>query len=47
MASGGKDKENLSPMIKVMREREISDQDRQDIVAFLKALSGDFPGKDG
>ena len=47
MASGGKDNENLSPMIKVMREREISDQDRQDIVAFLKALSGDFPGKDG
>lgn len=47
MADGGKDNDNLSPMIKIVREREVSDQDRQDIVAFLNALSGDYPGKDG
>jgi cytochrome c peroxidase len=47
MARGGKDNPNLSPMFKALREEEVSEQDINDLVAFLKALSGDYPGKDG
>ncbi|OHB86061.1 MAG: hypothetical protein A2V98_03120 [Planctomycetes bacterium RBG_16_64_12] len=46
MAGGGKDNPNLSPMLKALREAEISDEDQKDLVEFLKALSGEFPGKD-
>ncbi len=46
MASGGKDNPNLSVMMKALREAEISEQDQKDLVEFLKALSGEFPGKD-
>ena len=47
MASGGKDNPNLSGMLKILGEKEISEQDQKDLVEFLKALSGDFPGKEG
>jgi cytochrome c peroxidase len=43
MAAGGKDNRNLSPMLKAVREAKLTDKDRQDLVEFLKALSGDFP----
>jgi len=43
MAAGGKDNPNLSPMLKAIREAKLSEQDRKDIVEFLKALSGEFP----
>jgi cytochrome c peroxidase len=48
MATGGKEKENpnLSGMFNLLRKAEISEQDQQDLVEFLKALSGEFPGKD-
>jgi cytochrome c peroxidase len=46
MAAGGKDNPNLSVMMKALREAEISEEDQQDLVEFLKALSGEFPGKD-
>jgi len=47
MAGGGKDNANLSILIRSMRDHEISEQDQKDIVEFLKALSGEFPGEDG
>jgi cytochrome c peroxidase len=47
MAGGGKDNPNLSAMLKAVREAKLSEQDRKDLVEFLKALSGKFPGKDG
>lgn len=43
MAGGGKDNPNLSEMLKTVRETKLSEKDRQDIVEFLKALSGKFP----
>ncbi|HUT93535.1 MAG TPA: cytochrome c peroxidase [Thermoguttaceae bacterium] len=46
MVAGGKDNENLSLMLKAVREKEITEQDQKDLVEFLKALSGEFPGKD-
>jgi cytochrome c peroxidase len=46
MASGGKDNPNLSVMMKGLRAAEVSEQDLKDLVEFLKALSGEFPGKD-
>ena len=46
MADGGKDNANLSGMVKSLRQKEISEQDRKDLVEFLKALSGDYPGKE-
>ena len=45
MAAGGIDNDNLSPMLKSLSEEEISDEDVADMVEFLKALSGDYPGK--
>jgi len=47
MAQGGKDNPNLSAMLKALREQDISDEDQKDLVEFLKALSGDYPRKDG
>ena len=43
MAAGGKDNPNLSPILKGVREAKVSDQDRSDLVEFLKALSGEYP----
>jgi cytochrome c peroxidase len=43
MASGGKDNPNLSSMIKAVREAQLTDQDKKDLVEFLKALSGEYP----
>lgn len=43
MASGGKDNTNLSGMLKAVREAKLTEQDQKDLVAFLEALSGEFP----
>ena len=43
MAGGGRDNPHLSSMIKAVRKAELTDQDREDLVEFLKALSGDYP----
>ncbi len=47
MAGGGKDNPNLSSMMKAVREAKLTEENQKDIVEFLKALSGEFPGKDG
>ena len=47
MAAGGKDNDNLSAMLKAVRSHEITAEGQKDLVEFLKALSGEFPGKDG
>ena len=43
MASGGKDNPHLSAMMKSVRDAKLTDQDKKDLVAFLKALSGKYP----
>ena len=43
MVGGGKDNPNLSAMLKAMRENKPTDQDKKDLIEFLKALSGDYP----
>lgn len=43
MANGGKDNPNLSGMMKAVRDENLSEQDKEDIVEFLRALSGDYP----
>jgi cytochrome c peroxidase len=43
MAGGGKDNPNLSAQLKAVRESQLTEQDRQDLVEFLKALSGKYP----
>ncbi len=43
MAAGGKDNENLSAMLKAVREAELTDEDQKKIVAFLNGLSGEYP----
>ena len=43
MAGGGKDNPNLAPMMKAVREAKLTEQDRKDLVEFLKALSGEYP----
>ncbi len=43
MADGGVDNANLSPQLKIIREAELSAQDRKDLVEFMEALSGDYP----
>ncbi|MFV1964670.1 MAG: cytochrome-c peroxidase [Pirellulaceae bacterium] len=43
MAGGGKDNEHLSPFLKAIREAEIDEQGRKDLVEFLKALTSDYP----
>ena len=47
MAGGGKDSPKVSGMLKAIGEEKVSEQDKKDLVEFLKALSGEFPGKDG
>ncbi len=46
MAAGGKDNPNLSSMMKAVREAKLTEENQKDLVEFLKALSGEFPGKD-
>ncbi|MFH1266815.1 MAG: cytochrome c peroxidase [Planctomycetota bacterium] len=46
MAGGGKDNPNLSGMMKALRGAELTGENQKDLVEFLKALSGEFPGKD-
>ncbi len=43
MAGGGIDNPNLSSAMKGLRAAELTEQDQADLVAFLKALSGDYP----
>jgi cytochrome c peroxidase len=43
MAAGGKDNPNLSAQLRAVRESKLSPQDRQDLVEFLKGLSGKYP----
>lgn len=43
MAAGGMDNPNLSPLLKGIGSRGVSEQEIADLVEFLKALSGDFP----
>jgi cytochrome c peroxidase len=43
MADGGVDNPHLSPMLRIVGEAELSEQDRKDLVAFLEALSGEYP----
>ncbi len=43
MAAGGKDNPNLSAMMKAVRDAQLTDQDKSDMVEFLKGLSGEYP----
>ncbi len=43
MAVGGIDNPNLSRTFKMIRDAELNEQDRKDLVEFLKALSGEYP----
>ncbi|MEE9293941.1 MAG: cytochrome c peroxidase [Phycisphaerae bacterium] len=43
MANGGIDNSNLSRMFRVIREAQLTKQDKYDLVEFLKALSGEYP----
>ncbi len=43
MAAGGKDNPHRSSDFDVVREAKLTEQDRKDLVEFLKALSGDYP----
>jgi cytochrome c peroxidase len=43
MSSGGKDNDNLSAMLKGLRDEEITEEQQKEIVEFLKALSGEYP----
>lgn len=43
MANGGKDNPNLASSLKAVREAKLTEQDRKDLVEFLKALSGKYP----
>ncbi|MEE9130030.1 MAG: cytochrome c peroxidase [Phycisphaerales bacterium] len=43
MAGGGIDNPNLSSMFKVVGLANLTEQDKSDLVEFLKALSGEYP----
>lgn len=43
MADGGKDNPNLAGTFKDVRDAKLTDQDKKDLVEFLKALSGKYP----
>lgn len=43
MAGGGIDNPNLSAVLKGIGAKGLSDQDKADVVEFLKTLSGEFP----
>lgn len=46
MATGGIDNPNLSSMLKSVRDANLTERDIKDLVAFLGALSGEFPVMD-
>jgi len=46
MATGGKDNENLSVIFRGLQSSPLDEQQQADLVAFLKALSGEFPVMD-
>ena len=46
MLGEGNDSPKISGMLKSLRDEKVSEQDKQDLVEFLKALSGEYPGKD-
>ena len=46
MAAGGVDNPHLSSVLKSVRDAKLTDQDVKDLVAFLGALSGEFPRMD-
>lgn len=43
MAAGGRDNPNLDRMFRPVRDAKLTEADQKDIVAFLNALSGEFP----
>jgi len=43
MAGGGKDNPNLSVMLEAIRRKNLSAEDQQALVQFIKALSGEYP----
>lgn len=43
MAQGGIENPNLSPQFKALKAASLTDQDVKDLVAFLNALSGEYP----
>ncbi len=43
MAGGGKDNPNLSELLKSVREANLGAKEQEDLVEFLKALSGKYP----
>jgi cytochrome c peroxidase len=43
MSSGGKDNDNLSAMLKGLRDEGITEEQQKDLVEFLKSLSGEYP----
>jgi cytochrome c peroxidase len=43
MAGGGVENPNLSAMMKAVGNKQLSEQDRANLVEFLKALSGEYP----
>lgn len=43
MADGGKNHPKVSFMLKAVGENKLSNKDRQDLAAFMKALSGEYP----
>ena len=47
MAGGGKPNGNLSPMMKAVGDKKLTDENIKDLVEFLKALSGEYPVVEG
>lgn len=43
MATGGKDNDNLSVIFRGLKSNPLDDEQQTQVVAFLKALSGEFP----
>jgi cytochrome c peroxidase len=43
MVGGGIDNPKLSPVLKGLAGKTVSDQEKADLVEFLKALSGEYP----
>ncbi|NLZ01285.1 MAG: c-type cytochrome [Pirellulaceae bacterium] len=47
MAQGGKPNDNLSPMMKAVGDKKLTEENIKDLVEFLKALSGEYPVVEG
>jgi cytochrome c peroxidase len=43
MAAGGKENPNLSNVLKGVGQAGLTDENKKDLVAFLEALSGEYP----